>query len=107
MSRKKTCRLPLTPAVNATDLPSGDMAGDSSRPGRSVSRMTRISGRDGSAAGLPNLSRSPQRKTKVVAIASDSAESARRDHHRGIGTEARSAGVAIVSSISIRASAMS
>ena len=71
-----------------------------------MSRTTRLSGGGGST-GLPNLSRTAQRKTRAVAIPSDSATSVRADQRRGAGTGAGSAGVAIASSSSIRASAMS
>ena len=38
--RTKICRRPFTFAVKATDLRSGEMDGDSSRPGKSVTRRT-------------------------------------------------------------------
>ena len=87
MSCTKSCRLPPTPAVNATDLPSGEMAGDSSRPGRSVRRMTRVSGGDGSA-GLPNLSRAAQSDDERCRESRATAPRVPRDHRRGAGTGA-------------------
>ena len=99
----KSCRLPPTPAVNATDLPSGEMAGNSSRPGRSVSRMTRVSG--GGSLGLPNLSRASQAAATAATSPSDSAHIAGRVHRRRAGTA--SAGAVIASSSSSLTSAMS
>src|SRR5215472_16243827 len=69
MRRTRICRLPSTPPVNASDLPSGEIAGDSSRPAMFVRRVTRASA-GAIATGFSSLARSFQRRDRANTIPS-------------------------------------